>query len=120
VRKRDDIGTLKSRQRNAALALLCLLGACLNPRPEELPSNSTFDPDPDPGANRLAPPAATEESSPTAADAPDEDSPQDRTPSSAPPEPGATSLAAPPEDAGANADVELDAGVRDDSPPDGG
>jgi hypothetical protein len=104
------MGTPTSRQRSVALVLLCLFGGCLNPRPEELPSNAQLEPEV-PSDARQGAPGANAESAPTAAAAPEEDS-------NAAPE--ATSLAAPPADAGANAGVELDAGVSDDSAPDGG
>lgn len=106
------MGTPTSRQRIVALVLLCLFGGCLNPRPEELPSNAQLEPEV-PSDARQGAPGANAESAPTAAAAPEEDSNAD-------PSLESTSLAPPPADAGANADVELDAGVSDDSAPDGG
>ena len=115
VRKQDKAEHSMSRKRSAALVLLCLLGACLNPRPEELPS-STRDPD-SPSAERLGPPEANAELAPEPPSAPAEDSSDDITTLQAPEPP--PSLDAPPGDGGVPVDVESDAGVGEE-PPDAG
>jgi hypothetical protein len=120
VRKRDDAGNLTSRQRSAALALLCLLGACLNPRPEELPSDSALEESDQPGADRFAPSADNAEAAPTAAGAPNENPSDSINAAPAPQAPEPPSLAAPPADAGSSTDVELDAGLGEETAPDGG
>lgn len=113
VRKQDNAGQSMSRARSAALVLLCLLGACLNPRPEELPS-STYDPDSPSSDDRLGAPEANAEQAPEPTGAPGEESSEDITTLQAPEPPPA--LDAPPGDGGVPVDVESDAGVVEATP----
>jgi hypothetical protein len=107
VRKRDLSRLARRKAMRAALSGVVLLGACLNPRPEELPSNAQLEPGSE-NANDLQPNAAT---SPTERDT--ADSPAlDNAPSS--PEPTRQPAFAPPEPSDAGAldagDVAADAG----------
>jgi hypothetical protein len=110
VRIRDDLDRGSSRGGWGRLALLCVLFlACLNPRPEELPSQNALEAPP-------AEPAPVDFAAPAAAGA---TGPADLAPSGVPesfPEeddsgPDQARQGRPPADAGVEADAGTDAGT---------
>jgi hypothetical protein len=92
VRKRDPIRSADRKATRAALSALVLLGACLNPRPEEEPSDLQLEPVPESAGASVPNASSSPGQAGGNADSPALESPATnpaptRAPSVAPPEP---------------------------------